>query len=54
MHLHHGEADLFVPVHHAKHLAERIPGSRLQLYPDEGHLSFDKHLREIVQSLLAP
>jgi pimeloyl-ACP methyl ester carboxylesterase len=54
VHLHHGEADLFVPVHHAKHLAERIPGSRLQLYPDEGHLSFDKHLKEIVQTLLAP
>jgi pimeloyl-ACP methyl ester carboxylesterase len=52
--LHHGEADLLVPAHHAKHLAEGIPGSRLQLYPDEGHLSFDKHLKEIVQTLLAP
>jgi hypothetical protein len=26
----------------------------LKLYPDEGHLSFDKHLKEIVQRLLAP
>jgi pimeloyl-ACP methyl ester carboxylesterase len=52
--LHHGEADVLVPAHHAKHLAEGIPGSRLQLYPDEGHLSFDKHLKEIVQTLLAP
>jgi pimeloyl-ACP methyl ester carboxylesterase len=52
--LHHGEADLLVPAHHAKHLAEGISGSRLQLYPDEGHLSFDKHLKEIVQTLLAP
>jgi hypothetical protein len=34
--LHHGEADVLVPAHHAKHLAEGIPGSRLQLYPDEG------------------
>ena len=52
--LHHGEADAIVPAHHAKHLAEGIPGSRLRLYPDEGHFSFDKHLKEIVQTLLAP
>jgi pimeloyl-ACP methyl ester carboxylesterase len=52
--LHHGEADLLVPAHHAKHLAEGISGSRLQLYPDEGHLSFDKHLKEIVHTLLVP
>jgi len=52
--LHHGEADVLVPVHHAKHLAEGMPGSRLTLYPEEGHLSFDKHLKEIVQTLLAP
>jgi pimeloyl-ACP methyl ester carboxylesterase len=51
--LHHGEADLLVLAHHAKHLAEGIPGSRLQLYQDEGHLSFDKHLKEIVEDLLA-
>jgi pimeloyl-ACP methyl ester carboxylesterase len=52
--LHHGEADALVPAHHAKHLAEGIPGSRLQLYPGEGHLSLDAHLKEIVQALLAP
>jgi pimeloyl-ACP methyl ester carboxylesterase len=52
--IHHGEADVLVPAHHAKHLAEGMPGSRLQLYPDEGHLSFDKHLKEIVHTLLAP
>jgi len=43
-----------VHLHHANHLAEGIAGSRLRLYPDEGHLSFDKHLKEIVQTLLAP
>ena len=53
VHLHHGEADVLVPAHHAKHLAEGITGSRLRLYPDEGHLSFDKYLKEIVQTLLA-
>jgi pimeloyl-ACP methyl ester carboxylesterase len=54
VHLHHGEADVLVPAHHAKYLARGISGSHLQLYPDEGHLSFDKHLKEIVQTLLAP
>lgn len=52
--LHHGEADILVPAHHAKHLAEGIPGSRLRLYPGEGHLSLDKHLKDIVRTLLAP
>ncbi len=32
MRIHHGEADVLVPAHHAKHLAEGIPGSRLHLY----------------------
>ena len=50
----HGEADVLVPAHHAKHLAEGVAGSRLQLHPDEGHLSFDKHLKEIVRTLLVP
>jgi pimeloyl-ACP methyl ester carboxylesterase len=48
---HHGEADILVPAHHAKHLAERIPGSRLRLYPGEGHFSIDRHIKEIVEAL---
>ena len=35
MRFYHGEADVLVPPHHAKHLAEGIPGSRLHLYPGE-------------------
>jgi pimeloyl-ACP methyl ester carboxylesterase len=50
----HGEDDVLVPAHHAKHLAERIPGSRLQLYPGEGHFSIDRHIKEIVETLRAP
>lgn len=50
----HGEDDVLVPAQHAKHLAERIPGSRLQLYPGEGHFSIDSHIKEIVEVLLAP
>ena len=50
----HGEDDVLVPAHHAKHLAERIPGSRLQLYPGEGHFSIDRHIKQIVETLIAP
>ena len=52
--IYHGEADVLVPAHHAKHLAEEIPGSQLRLYPGEGHLSIDRHAKEIVETLLAP
>ena len=52
---HHGEDDTIVPPRHAKELAERIPGSRLRLYPGEGHISIlDGPLKEIVEDLLAP
>ena len=51
---HHGEADVLVPAHHAKHLVEGIAGSRLRLYPGEGHLSIDNHIKKIVEDLLAP
>jgi len=50
--IYHGEADVLVPAHHAKRLAEGIPGSRLRLYPGEGHFSIDGHIKEIVQDLL--
>jgi pimeloyl-ACP methyl ester carboxylesterase len=50
----HGKDDVLVPAQHAKHLAERIPGSRLQLYPGEGHFSIDSHIKESVEVLLAP
>jgi pimeloyl-ACP methyl ester carboxylesterase len=52
---HHGEDDANVPPQHAKELAEKIPGSRLRLYPGEGHISiFDGPLKGIVEDLLAP
>ena len=52
---HHGEDDTNAPPQHAKKLAERIPGSRLRLYPGEGHISIlDRPLKEIVETLLAP
>jgi len=51
---HHGEDDILAPPHHTKKLAEGIPGSRLHLYPGEGHLSIDRHIKEIAETLLAP
>jgi len=51
--IYHGEADVLVPAQHAKHLAERMPGSRLQLYPGEGHFSIDRHAKEIAETLRA-
>ncbi len=52
---HHGEEDTNVPPQHAKELAEGIPGSRLRLYPGEGHISIlDRPIKEIVETLLAP
>jgi pimeloyl-ACP methyl ester carboxylesterase len=50
----HGKDDVLVPAQHAKQLAERIPGSRLQLYPGEGHFSIDSNIKEIVEVQLAP
>ncbi len=52
---HHGEDDTNAPPQHAKELAERIPGSRLRLYPGEGHISIlDNPIKEIVETLLTP
>ena len=52
---HHGEEDANASPQHAKELAEGIPGSRLRLYPGEGHISIlDRPIKEIVGALLAP
>jgi hypothetical protein len=48
---HHGEADILAPPHH---ISEEILESRLQLYPGEGHISIDRHIKEIVETLLVP
>ena len=50
---HHGEDDTNVPPQHAKELAEVIPGSRLRLYPGEGHISIlDRQIKQIGETLL--
>jgi pimeloyl-ACP methyl ester carboxylesterase len=49
----HGDEDTNVPVAMARHLAARIPGSSLTIYPGEGHLIVPKHWDQILAALLS-
>lgn len=49
----HGDQDANVPVAMAQHLATRIPGSSLTIYPGEGHLIVPRHWEEILGRLLS-
>lgn len=49
----HGDKDANVPVVMARHLAERIPGSRLTIFPGEGHLIVPRHWEEILATLVS-
>jgi pimeloyl-ACP methyl ester carboxylesterase len=49
----HGDQDANVPVAMAQHLATRIPGSSLRIYPGEGHLIVPRHWDEILGRLLS-
>jgi pimeloyl-ACP methyl ester carboxylesterase len=51
-HVWQAEADVNVPVAHARALATAIPGATLHLYPDEGHFMALDHLPEILAALL--
>jgi pimeloyl-ACP methyl ester carboxylesterase len=46
----HGDADLTVPVQHARRFAAEIPGAQLQIYPGHGHFS----VFDAVRDMLAP
>jgi pimeloyl-ACP methyl ester carboxylesterase len=48
----HGEQDEVVPIHHSRHVAERIAGAELHTYPGEGHL-LARRFPEIASSLLS-
>jgi pimeloyl-ACP methyl ester carboxylesterase len=47
----HGDADLTVPVQHARRYAEAIPGAQLQVYPGDGHFSILSHPERILAPL---
>ena len=47
----HGESDLIVPVAHAHHTAAIVPGARLDIRRELGHLSIAPKIVEAVSSL---
>ena len=47
-----GRQDLMVPFSHGLYLADRIPGASRHLYDDEGHLSLNGRIGDIVDDLL--
>jgi pimeloyl-ACP methyl ester carboxylesterase len=50
--IHHGEADIMVPIAHARHTAEIVPGAELVIWPDEGHVSLIRKIPEIAAGLV--
>lgn len=47
----HGEQDTFTPVSMAKYVADQLPSSTLQTYPDEGHGLPEEYNEEIFSEL---
>lgn len=56
VHVLHGDADVVVPVAHAKHYAKLIPGATVELLPGHGHalpITTRDRLAEVVRSMAA-
>ncbi len=49
----HGEVDPLVPVENGKYLAQHIPGARLVLYPDTGHIPIIERADDYNRDVLA-
>ncbi len=47
-----GEKDRLIPVRHAREAHERIPGSRLEIFPGAGHFSWRDEPRRFAEVLL--
>lgn len=54
VYLWHGDLDRNVPVATGRYLAAAIPGCRATFCPEEGHMLFFRHWREILTGLTAP
>ncbi len=48
----HGDADTFVPLEHAEHLAALIPDTELRIRPREGHMGNLDAAEEVLDTLL--
>jgi pimeloyl-ACP methyl ester carboxylesterase len=48
----HGEADTLVPVAHARHTTEMIPGARLLTWPDHGHIGILSEIPQLTADLV--
>ncbi len=46
-----GERDPLIPVRHAREACERIPGSRLEIFPGAGHFPYRDDPRRFVETL---
>jgi pimeloyl-ACP methyl ester carboxylesterase len=46
-----GAHDRMVPFSHGKWLAAHVPGARVHLYDDEGHISLVQQLPRILEDL---
>ncbi len=49
----HGADDQFVPFSHGEWLAAHVPGARVHLYEDEGHISLVGQLPRILEDLVS-
>ncbi len=49
----HGEVDPLVPVENGRYLAQHIPGARLILYPNTGHIPIVERAEEYNRDVLA-
>ena len=49
----HGEDDWMIPPSASLHLANAIPGARVELYPREGHFMVFERWRELCEWLVA-
>ena len=54
VHVFQGDADRFVPVHHAEDLVRRLPDgiATLHLLPGTGHLSIQSRFGEILDAVV--
>jgi pimeloyl-ACP methyl ester carboxylesterase len=47
----HGDLDVLIPLAHARHTSARIPGSRLRVFPEHGHMTIVRELPALASRL---